>query len=127
MHLVPAERRQHRMIEAERVCDAIGSLPPPDETERWAERFTMLGDRHRLALLICIAEGGPISVTDLAAATGMEDARVSQILRLLRGAGLVAPERQGRVVRYALADDELRAVLPRGPARRGHRHPARSP
>ncbi len=112
MHLVPAELLDRHMIDSERVCEAIGSLAPANELAEWAGRFALLGDTSRLRLLICIAEAGPICVTDLAVATRMDDARVSQLLRLLRTAGLVSSERDGRVVRYALADEKVRAVIP---------------
>jgi ArsR family transcriptional regulator, lead/cadmium/zinc/bismuth-responsive transcriptional repressor len=109
------------MIDSERVCDAIGALRSPSEIAQWAERFAVLGEKHRLTLLICVAEGGPISVTDLAVATGMEGARVSQLLRLLRSAGLVSAQRDGRIVRYTLADQDILAVLPLRASSAAHR------
>ena len=79
----------------------------------WAQRFSLLADPGRLSLLVCIRAAGPISVTDLAVASGMNDTTVSQALRLLRAAGLVAPERDGRVIRYSLADEETGSLLVR--------------
>ena len=79
----------------------------------WAQRFSLLADPGRLSLLVCIRAAGPISVTDLAVASGMNDTTVSQALRLLRAAGLVAPERDGRVIRYSLADEETGSLLAR--------------
>ena len=83
----------------------------PDHLETWATRFSLLGDPHRLAMLVCIRQVGPISVTDLALATGMNDTAVSQALRLLRAAGAVSGTRDGRVIRYRLTDDTLDALL----------------
>ncbi len=53
----------------------------------------------------------PISVTDLALATGMNASAVSQVLRLLRGCGAVTSTRDGRVIRYQLADDNLGPIV----------------
>jgi DNA-binding transcriptional ArsR family regulator len=111
VHLVPAERRGRRMLESERVCEAIGALGEPAELAAWAARFGLLGDPSRLALLLGIAQAGPISVTDLAVATDLNETTVSQALRLLRAAGTVVARRDGRIVRYELADEEVGQLL----------------
>ncbi|WGL51269.1 metalloregulator ArsR/SmtB family transcription factor [Nocardioides sp. BP30] len=111
MHLVPAERADHRIIDADRVCDAIAVLADGAGVRTWSERFALLGDPTRLALLVCIHRVGPISVSDLAVATGLKDTAVSQALRLLRNAGAVAAGREGRVVRYRLLDAALGPLL----------------
>jgi DNA-binding transcriptional ArsR family regulator len=41
----------------------------------------------------------------------MNDPATSQALRLLRAAGVVAGEREGRVVRYRVVDQEVAALL----------------
>jgi ArsR family transcriptional regulator, lead/cadmium/zinc/bismuth-responsive transcriptional repressor len=113
MHLVPPERRSQRVLDGERVCQAISAIGDPDNVAAWSQRFGLLSDANRLALLLCIHHAGPISVTDLAVATDMRDTTVSQTLRLLRANGTVVAERDGRVVRYALADADLGALLER--------------
>src|SRR5262249_2973900 len=85
----------------------------PEAVVSWARRFSLLADPGRLSLLVCIRAAGPISVTDLAVASGMNDTTVSQALRLLRAAGLGAAERGGRVIRDSLADEETCPVLAR--------------
>lgn len=50
-------------------------------------------------------------MSDLTIASGMNDPAVSQALRLLRAAGVVAGEKEGRVVRYRVVDDEVRLLL----------------
>lgn len=124
MHLVPEERRDRRMIDSDRVCEAIDALGDPVNVAAWAGRFGLLGDRSRLALLLAIAEAGPISVTDLAVAADMNDTTVSQALRLLRASGTVVAQREGRVMRYALADDHIAELLKHviAPQIRRHRH-----
>ena len=113
MHLVPADRAEHRIIDGHRACEAIAALGDPGAVASWAQRFSLLSDPGRLSLLVCIRAAGPISVTDLAVATGMNDTTVSAALRLLRAAGLVAAQRDGRVIRYSLADEETGALLAR--------------
>jgi DNA-binding transcriptional ArsR family regulator len=113
MHLVPADRADHRTIDGHRACEAIAALGDPAAVTAWAQLFSLLADPGRLSLLVCIRAVGPISVTDLAVATGMNDTTVSQALRLLRAAGLVAAQRDGRIIRYSLANEEIGALLER--------------
>jgi len=112
VHLLPAERSGHRVIDGERVCQAIAALSPADVQAR-AKVFAILGDPTRLTLLTCIRAAGPISVSDLAAASGLNDTTVSQTLRYLRAAEVVTAERDGRVIRYRLAGGPVAALLAR--------------
>ena len=111
VHLLPAERRGHRVIDSERVCQAIAALADPAALHDRAQQYALLGDPTRLTLLTCIAAAGPISVSDLAAATGINDTTVSQTLRYLRASQAVTTERDGRVIRYRLASTPLAALL----------------
>lgn len=119
MHLVPAEQAHRRLIDDHRACDAIGGIGDSVTVAQWAARYALLGDRNRLTLLLAIHRAGPISVSDLAVAAGLKDTTVSQALRHLRAAGSVATERDGRIVRYRLADtavaDLLERVVPSAP------------
>jgi ArsR family transcriptional regulator, lead/cadmium/zinc/bismuth-responsive transcriptional repressor len=112
VHLLPAERSGRRIIDGERVCQAIAAITPPEAVAAHAKTFAVLGDPTRLTLLIAIEAAGPISVSDLAAATGLNDTTVSQTLRYLRAAEVVCAERDGRVIRYRLADGPVAALLP---------------
>ena len=102
----PASRRARRAPDhrPEKVCDAIEGLGDPAEVTAWARRFALLSDPTRLRLLLSIKAAGPISVSDLAAATGLNDATVSQTLRHLRASETVTTERDGRIIRYQLHD-----------------------
>lgn len=111
MHLVPADRADRRTIDGHRVCDAIAAIGEPGHVRTWADRFSLLADPKRLALLLALHRTGPLAVSDLAIATGMNDPAVSQALRLLRAAGVVEGEKEGRVVRYRLVDEEVRGLL----------------
>lgn len=111
MHLVPADRADRRAIDGHRVCDAIAAIGEPDGVRAWADRFALLADAKRLALLLALCRTGPLAVSDLATATGMNDTAVSQALRLLRAARVVEREKEGRVVRYRVVDEEVRGLL----------------
>jgi ArsR family transcriptional regulator, lead/cadmium/zinc/bismuth-responsive transcriptional repressor len=111
VHLLPAERSGHRVIDGERVCQAIAALGGPETIAERARQFALLADPTRLALLTCIQAAGPISVSDLAAATGINDVTVSQTLRYLRAAQAVSTQRDGRVIRYELASTPIEALL----------------
>jgi DNA-binding transcriptional ArsR family regulator len=108
VHLVPAGRR---VLDGEAVCQAIDAIGERSHLAAWSNRFALLGDPRRLALVISIAAAGPISVTDLAVAADMNDTTVSHALRLLRASGTVVTSRDGHIIRYALADDRIKELL----------------
>jgi ArsR family transcriptional regulator, lead/cadmium/zinc/bismuth-responsive transcriptional repressor len=114
VHLLPADRSSHRVIDGERVCQAIEALDNPEMIRARARQFALLGDPTRLMLLTGIKAAGPISVSDLAAATGINDTTVSQTLRYLRASGIVIAERDGRVIRYQLAGTPIVDLLSAG-------------
>jgi ArsR family transcriptional regulator, lead/cadmium/zinc/bismuth-responsive transcriptional repressor len=111
VHLIPAERAGHRVIDGERVCQAIEAIGPEAAIQARAKTFAILGDPTRLTVLTCIKAAGPISVSDLSVATGFNDTTVSQTLRYLRAAQAVHAERDGRVIRYRLGDGPVAKLL----------------
>ncbi|MFC3574782.1 ArsR/SmtB family transcription factor [Streptomyces yaanensis] len=111
MHLVPADRADRRTIDGHRVCEAIEAIGEPGTVRAWADRFSLLADPGRLALLLALHRAGPLAVSDLAVATGMNDPAVSQALRLLRTAEVVAGEKEGRIVRYRVIDSVVLELL----------------
>jgi ArsR family transcriptional regulator, lead/cadmium/zinc/bismuth-responsive transcriptional repressor len=110
MHLIPAERADRRVIDEDKVCTAIRRLDPA-AVEEWSQRFGLLSDPTRLSLLLCISAAGPISVTDLAVAVDQNPDTVSQTLRLLRAYRTVSTQRDGRVIRYQIADPTISHLL----------------
>jgi len=79
--------------------------------EMQANVLRMLAHPRRLEMLHLLADG-PIGVGRLATRLHMSQPNVSQHLALLRTAGLVEVERNGREVRYQLSDPEvMRACL----------------
>ena len=111
MHLVPAEHAHRRVIDGEQVCAAIAAGGEHAASRRWADTFGLLADPGRLRLLLAIHAVPGICVTDLAIAAGMSDTAVSQALRLLRAAGVVAARKDGRIMRYQLTDPVLAGLL----------------
>ncbi|MBV9026118.1 MAG: helix-turn-helix transcriptional regulator [Streptomycetaceae bacterium] len=111
MHLVPPERAHRRAIDNHTICEAIEGIGDPDRIPAWANRFSLLSEPHRLTVLLAVHHAGPIAVTDLATATGINDTAVSQILRLLRASGTVTAHKDGRVVRYRLNDPHMASLL----------------
>ncbi|MEY9964381.1 DNA-binding transcriptional ArsR family regulator [Streptacidiphilus sp. MAP12-16] len=111
MHLVPEDRAHRRAIDEHTVCEAIEGIGDTAQIGVWATRFALLGEPGRLSLLLAIHRAGPIAVSDLAIATGINDTGVSQALRLLRASGTVTADKDGRVVRYRLTDPHIAALL----------------
>lgn len=75
-----------------------------------AEIMQALATPSRLLILDRLRRG-TCSVGELALAVGMEQSAVSHQLRLLRHLGLVAGERQGRRIIYALHDSHVGELL----------------
>lgn len=87
------------------------SLIGLDVAGELAEMFRLLGDPTRVRILFALLEAGELCVCDLAAVVDTSDTKVSQALRLLRGAGVVRNRRDGRNVFYRLDDAHVRMVL----------------
>jgi DNA-binding transcriptional ArsR family regulator len=63
----------------------------------------LLGNEDRL-MLLCQLSQQPLTVGELEALTGVGQPTLSQQLGVLRREGLVATEREGKYIRYSLAD-----------------------
>jgi DNA-binding transcriptional ArsR family regulator len=71
-----------------------------------AQVLKVLASPRRLEILHRLAEG-PIEVGRLAEALGASQPNVSQHLAVMRSAGIVDAEREGREIRYRLVDPEV--------------------
>ena len=96
-----------------------------DITILQAETLRTLANPVRLEILHRLATG-PAAVTQLASELRLSQPNVSQHLAVLRAAGLVAAQRDGRLIRYRLVDPDvmvacgvMRRVLERHLARLG--------
>ena len=75
--------------------------------------FQALADPTRVRILELLAEK-PMSVSDLVAALGLAQGRVSSHLSCLRWCGYVRAEVVGRYNRYTLVDDRIRDIIMAG-------------
>ena len=71
-----------------------------------AEVLRTLANPRRLEILHLLADG-PLEVGRLAEETGITQPNASQHLAVMRSAGIVEAERDGREVRYRLSDPEV--------------------
>lgn len=78
--------------------------------EQLAGVARILGSPHRLELLELLAQTDR-AVEELARLSGLSIANASQHLQQLRRAGLVESERDGKHIRYRLADTEIVSLL----------------
>ncbi len=80
------------------------SAPIPDEVlDLMAEKFRMLADSTRLAILSVLMRGER-NVTQVVVETGCNQANVSKHLKMLAAAGLVARRKVGLQVFYRIDD-----------------------
>ena len=88
--------------------------PRPDDAERLrrfkAEFFKALAHPLRIAILEFL-RSGPRSVGEIQAMTRVPGSSISQQLAVLRGRGIVVPERAGTTIRYHDAVPEIYELL----------------
>jgi DNA-binding transcriptional ArsR family regulator len=88
--------------------------PELDEFMRKARKASdflkAMAHENRL-LLLCLLAERERSVTELENILSLRQAMVSQQLARLRLDGLVAPRRDGKVIYYSLANDDVRQVI----------------
>jgi DNA-binding transcriptional ArsR family regulator len=108
-----------------RICAYVQDLGMDEITMLQAEVLKTLASPRRLEILHRLAEG-PCEVGRLAEDIGASQPNVSQHLAVLRAAGIVEAERDGREARYRLTDPDvmvacavMRGVLQRRLSRLG--------
>jgi DNA-binding transcriptional ArsR family regulator len=89
-----------------RICAYIDDHAMDEITTLQAEVLKTLASPRRLEIIHRLAEG-PCEVGRLAEDIGASQPNVSQHLAVLRAAGIVEAERDGREVRYRLADSDV--------------------
>jgi DNA-binding transcriptional ArsR family regulator len=75
-----------------------------------AKLFRGFSDPSRLSILEAL-RNGPLTVSEIIAATGLSQSNVSNHLGCLRDCGLVIAEQAGRYVTYHLSDDRVGELL----------------
>lgn len=94
-----------------RVAATRPLVVTPEESVQIADVFALLSDPSRVRILFALLEAGEMCVCDLAEMVQMSSSALSHALRLLRTAGVVAHRRDGRMMRYRLADSHVRLLL----------------
>jgi DNA-binding transcriptional ArsR family regulator len=84
---------------AEAIRAELAVLGPLDDAARVAKA---LADPTRLQIAAALQAGGELCVCDMAWVVGQAQNLVSHHLRQLRGAGLAASQRRGKLVVYSL-------------------------
>ena len=107
MHLLPADRSGHRVIDAERICQAIEALDRPEVIAARARQFAVLADPSRRQVLDLLVSHGAVSASWLAGRVPFTRQAVSKHLVVLERAGLISRRKQGREVLYQVEADRL--------------------
>jgi len=89
-----------------RTCAYIDAQAMDEITILQAQVLKILASPRRLDILHRLADG-PLEVGRLAHDTGASQPNVSQHLSVMRAAGIVEAERDGREIRYRLVDPEV--------------------
>jgi DNA-binding transcriptional ArsR family regulator len=98
-------------VDRGKVAAAAPLLLGQEESVQIADVFDLLSDPSRVRVLFALLEVGEACVCDLAEMVHMSQSALSHALRLLRTAGVVTNRRDGRMVRYRLADSHVRLLL----------------
>ena len=98
-------------VDDARVAATRPLLVSAAEASGIADVFGLLSDPSRVRVLFALLEAGEMCVCDLAEMVEMSPSALSHALRLLRTAGVVTNRRDGRMVRYRLADSHVRLLL----------------
>jgi DNA-binding transcriptional ArsR family regulator len=85
-------------------------MSPADPDRQAGAVFAALADPTRRAVLRRVAEGGPLTATELADALPITRQAVAKHLAVLQDAGLVAPRREGRENRFSATTAPLGAA-----------------
>src|SRR3954469_24943164 len=87
----------------------------PREWRTISRAFTARGDEHRQRILITFERGERLNVGQIVEVSTLSRSAVSHHLKLLKEAGVLRSEKQGKEVYYwidrAFLDDALSAVL----------------
>ena len=81
-----------------------------EDTKHVAEIFKALGNESRLSIAIRLMDREQ-SVSELVEATGLSQPLISQHLKTLREVHVVQGVREGKTMRYSLADTHVAHIL----------------
>ncbi len=95
------------------VTGGVEALLSAGDADLYARFFQVLSDPTRVRLLHLLLEAPETgrTVSELVAAIGAPQGRISTHLGCLRWCGLVQPYREGKYVYYRIADPRVRELL----------------
>lgn len=85
----------------------MAEMVPSHLLEPVAERFRILGDATRLAILRTLMLEGELNVSQLVDRLDMSQANISKHLKILADAGIVARRAEGTAAFYRVTDPTL--------------------
>lgn len=85
----------------------MNEILPPALLERVADRFRVLGDATRLAILRLLLSGEELNVGEIATRLSASQANVSKHLRILNSAGIITRRSEGTAAYYHVADPSV--------------------
>ena len=91
----------------------MGSIPEKETLEQIADLFKGFGDPTRVHILSLLAEE-ELCVGDIAEAVAVSQSAISHQLRILKQMHLIKYRREGKNIRYSLADDHVKTILQMG-------------
>ncbi len=100
-------------VHEQAVEQVSGEMPEDERLYDLAELFKVFGDSTRIKILYALFEA-ELCVCDIAQLLKLTQSAVSHQLRVLKGARLVKPRRDGKTVFYSLADDHVRKIIAQG-------------
>ena len=95
------------------IARARMAMSPPEQADKLAELFKVLGDPTRVRILQAL-HSQRLCVCDIAETLEMTQSAISHQLRILRQARLVRAQREGRSMFYCLDDDHVSQVFEQG-------------
>ncbi len=99
------------LVATSKVVEDLNCYLPDDvSVKRMARFFALLSDPSRVKLLSALTIS-PLCVTDLATVLGMNQTTVSHQLRLLKDLDVVTSERQGKILKYKIANPKINEIL----------------
>lgn len=100
-------------MEEDEKTKLLDSLPDEDTLADISELFKIFGDSTRIKILFCLLSG-PLSVSEMVDALGIQQSAISHQLRILKENHLVKFERAGKCNVYSLSDGHVTSILNMG-------------
>jgi len=99
-----------RVIDLDRVEQALRETVSGKELDRLSSIYKVLGDPSRLKIVMALRKV-EMCVCDLAAFLGLTESAISHQLRRFKDLALVKSRREGQVIYYSLDDEHVAELL----------------